>query len=244
MRHNADSRPESHRCLVAFFSFVRENVGLQLAVLVVLLGVPSLSHSEEVTLHSGHFDNGLMLAADHEGGSLTGYFNDGRCRLYFSGQLIPTELYQRADFGEAYIVNAWTPGNPNRTVTTEVYSAARGGFQRQVTLEFSGDKIPKRCRDRVSVDRSDNVSKSVLAVRVVRMLNSPLYRLKKTRRGLKLVRDRGVVPPLADSGVWIERTYSPQHSRKGYAYIIWYRPRGTPHAAYIREDSFYPLPSR
>ena len=211
--------------------------------LCLLAACPLAALSNEVTLFGGTFDRGLLLAVDPDTGTISGYLHDGSCRLAFSGRLSPVELYQRSDFGEAYVLDTWVPGQPARRFQTEIYAIAKGGFARQITLEPSRDETPDSCPDRMSLDRRDNVSNSYVGVRVLKQSRAPLYQTKQTSRGLEMMRDTSVRPPNADVGVWVNKTYRPADLTRGYVYIAWYEADGTPRAGYVREASLYPLPA-
>ncbi|MBB4127543.1 hypothetical protein GGR77_002857 [Xanthomonas translucens] len=191
----------------------------------------------------GTFDGGLLLAVDIDAGTISGYLHDGACRLAFSGRLSPVELYQRSDVGEAYVVDTWVPGQPAGRFQSEVYSLAKGGFARQITLEPSRDGLPGACPDRMSLDRRDNVSTSYVGIRVLKQSRAPLYQVKQTSRGLEMVQDTSVRPPKADMGVWVNKSYRPAELTRGYVHVAWYEADGTPRVGYVREASLYPLPT-
>jgi hypothetical protein len=200
----------------------------------------ALASSPTITLYSGYFDNYLMIAADPASKRLSGYYNDGKCRLYFQGPLVPGESYQRKDLGEMYVLDTIALNDSNRVFSTEMYSRAKGGFNAQVSIEPAG-KGPKECRYRISLDRASHVSNSFIAVRVISRRNVRLYQLEKINDQLKVVRDRKTTPPKKLSGVWVSKPYSKAYSPAGYVEIQWYEPMGTGHSAYIREQDLFPL---
>lgn len=225
---------------------------LRPTIVAVLLAFPgamgakaqtTLDAPKASTLNSGNFDDFLMLAADHDRGTLSGYYDDGRCRFAFLGPLTPTALYQREDFGEAYEVEAWEPSHPELPFPTTIYSRARGGYQAQLTLEPGGDgpERPAGCRSRISLDRFGNTADSFYAVRIVRNPRAPVFDFKKIGGKLRLVRTRQRAPG-AGKGVWAAHTYSADRSRRGFVYVNWYWPVGTPHGGYLRTADLYPEP--
>ena len=222
-----------------------------LFALIGLLGSTATAEDKvppKPTLFSGYFDDYLMVAANADARMLSGYYDDGKCRFAFRGPLVPTELYQRRDFGEAYMVDSWDPAFPARRFTTEIYSRAIGGYQTQITLE-PGQRDPNRpraCRWRISLDRAGNVSNSFVAVRVVRTPQAKLVNITgviTTPRGKvpRIVASR-TRPPKVGTGVWVNQTYSRVYSPRGLVYLNWYDPSGTVHGGYIRERDLYPLP--
>ena len=220
-------------------------------VIGTMLGGQALAQAEKsgekaITISGGYFDDYLMLAVNKAGNTLSGYYNDGKCRFIFRDALSPTELYQRGDFGEAYVVDSWEPAHPDRHFTTQIYSRARDGYNSQLTLE-PGDRDenrPKACRTRISLDRSSSISDSYYDVGVVRKRGAQVFTI--TRSGEKPTpaprKDR--LPP-PGTGVWINRTYSAAFSPKGFANLAWYDPPGTPRGGYVRQGDLYasqPLP--
>ena len=222
---------------------MKPSTPLSRIALCLLAACPLSAPCSEATVAGGTFDRGLLLAVDTDAGTISGYLHDGACRLAFSGRLSPVELYQRSDVGEAYVVDTWVPGQPAGRFQSEMYSLAKGGFARQITLEPSHDGLPGACPDRMSLDRRDNVSTSYVGVRVLKQSRAPLYQVKQTSRGLEMVRDTSVRPPKADMGVWVNKSYRPAELTRGYVYIAWYEADGTPRAGYVREASLYPLPT-
>lgn len=223
-----------------FKRMLRSKLGFTLfAVMTLSCHAPAFAQKVESTLRSGYFDDHLMVAADHDAKQLTGYYDDGKCRLYFQGALEPVELSQRSDFGEAYTPDTTTPTGKDGAFTTEIYSAAKGGYQRQMTLEPRTDMKPEACRPRISLDRSSNVSTSYVSVRVVRRKSARLYQLQHSRSGARLVRDRHTIPPRAFTGIWVTKSYS-DHSPQGYVLASWYDEKGEAHGSYIRERDLYP----
>jgi hypothetical protein len=109
-------------------------------------------HEVVSTISSGYFDDYLMLAVDGKAKTLSGYYNDGKCRFVFRDALSPTELYQRSELGEAYVVDSWDPAHPDRHFTTTLYSKTPDGYRSQLTLEPGprDENRPKACRDRIS----------------------------------------------------------------------------------------------
>jgi hypothetical protein len=107
------------------------------AALLLGMSAHAVADTSTSSLLSGYFDDHLMIAADQESGTLSGYYNDGKCRLFFQGPLQVVELYQRKDFGEAYTPSTTRVGG-GKEFTTEIYSRARGGFQEQV--ESAGEE--------------------------------------------------------------------------------------------------------
>lgn len=196
------------------------------------------------TLFGGNFDDYLMLAIDRNTHTIDGYYNDGKCQFAFRDSLSPTTLYQRSDFGEAYIVDSWNPVRPAKHFTTTIYSRAKDGYQAQLTLEPGQGNAarPSRCRARITLDRSDHAD--FVGVRVVRRLHAPLFRIGhggKLKLAMHLAHLDRVPPP--GTGVWAARTYSAAYSPKGYVYTNWYAPSGTPRGGYIRSRDLYPLPT-
>jgi hypothetical protein len=219
---------------------MRCNVFSAIALLALSCVCHAANSGAAVTLHSGYFDDFLMIAADAESGQLSGYYNDGKCRLYFQGPLVPRESYQRKDLGETYMLDTIALNDSNRVFSIEMYSRAKGGFSDQVSIEPAG-KGPKECRYRISLDRASHVGNSFIAVRVISRRNARLYRLEKINDQLKVVRDRKTTPPKKLSGVWVSKPYSKAYSPAGYVEIQWYEPMGTGHSAYIREQDLFPL---
>jgi hypothetical protein len=195
------------------------------------------------TLYSGDFDDFLMLAADDEAHSLSGYYNDGKCRFSFWDSLTPIELYQRRDFGEAYSVQSWDPAHPERIFTTTLYSRARGGYQEQITLEPGQDHAnrPTACRWWITLDRSDNVSNSYFGVRVVRKDRPRVFDIVSAGGTTRMIAVRRK-PLRTATGVWAARTWSAAYSPAGYTHIAWYDPPGTPQGGYVRDGDLFPLP--
>jgi len=212
-----------------------------LGATIFIVCLNASAQRDDGTLYSGLFDDYLMVVADHETKNLSGYYNDGKCRFYFKGLLQSAELYQRKDFGEAYIVNTWIPNEPGNTLSSEIYSIAKGGFRRQITIETTWSKKTKFCRERISLDMAYNVGNTFTEVRVIRKKSVPLYQIKKTGQEFKLVRDHQRIPPTKDMGVWISKTYSAEYSPKGYVYINWHGAKGEPFAAYVHERYLYPI---
>jgi hypothetical protein len=198
------------------------------------------------TINSGDYDDYLMLAVDNQGKTLSGYYNDGKCRFMFRDALSPTELGQRRELGEAYIVDSWVPAHPDHYFTTVIYSQLPKGYRFQLTLEPGSNdgSRPKDCRSRITLDRSDQVGDSLNDIGVVRKRNAHVFTI--TRTGGKLIRasrEERLPPP--GTGVWITRTYPPDSSPKGFVYLNWYDPRGTSHHGYAREKDLYasqPIP--
>ncbi len=215
---------------------------LSRVALCLLAASPLSALCSKATVSGGAFDRGLLIGVDADAGTISGYLHDGACRLAFSGKLTPVELDQRSDFGEAYVLDTWVPGQSAPRFQTEVYSIANGSFARQITLEPSRDALPGACPDRMSLDRRYDVGNSYVAVRVLKQSRAPLYQTKQTPQGLEMVRDTSVRPPKADVGVWVSKTYRPVDQTRGYVYIAWYEADGTSRAAYVREASLYPLP--
>lgn len=210
------------------------------------LALEEKSGEKAITISGGYFDDYLMLAVDEKGKTLSGYYNDGKCRFIFRDALSPTELYQRSDFGEAYVVESWEPAHPDRHFTTEIYSKARDGYSSQLTLE-PGDRDenrPKACRTRISLDRSSSIGDSYYDVGVVRKRGARVFTIK--RAGEKPTpAPRKIRLPPPDTGVWINRTYSAAYSPKGFANLAWYDPTGASHGGYVRQGDLYasqPLP--
>ena len=92
-------------------------------VLAIIAGsaVATVAMAAELppTLESGIFgDDRLILAADRETGTLSGYLHDGDCRVFFSGPLKPVTQYQRPELGESYELMSWDPQRPAATFTT------------------------------------------------------------------------------------------------------------------------------
>lgn len=205
-------------------------------VVVMLLSINSFAQG--VTIHGGFYDDYLMISADPETKLLSGYYNDGRCRFYFRTALQPTLLFQRSDYGEAYIAEAWVPGKEKRKFSVEIYSIAKGGFNSQITLR-PGEEKPKACRDRISLDFAYDVGNWLIDIRVLRTKRPALYQIKKVGAQYKLVRDRRHFPVRPNSSVWVSKTYSENYSPKGYVLIGWHA-NGAIRMAYVREQSLYP----
>jgi hypothetical protein len=194
-------------------------------------------------LYGGYFDDFLMVAADHETGLLSGYYDDGKCRFVFRDRLQPIELYQRRDFGEAYEVQSWAPASPDRLFTTTLYSRSRNGYQGAITLEPGHNDAtrPAGCRWRIALDRASNVSNSFAGVRVIRKSRPTVFDIVPDGKTVKMVVKRQR-PLHRGTGIWADRTSSPEYSPKGFVLINWYDPPGTPQGGYVRERDLYPLP--
>jgi hypothetical protein len=198
------------------------------------------ANDTKISISSGFFDNSLMLAVDYETQLLSGYYDDGKCRFYFKGQLIPVELYQRRDLGEAYTPESIMIGKRDSQFTTAIYSRAKNGFYDQVTIEFYVEDKRTKCRPRLSLDRSSSVSNSFIGVRVVGKNKPKLYQIRSTDSDTQVVRDRKTKSPKRYKGVWVTRTYSAAYSREGYQYINWYDRDGKGFAAYIKDEDLFP----
>ena len=195
--------------------------------------------TKRVSLASGDFADYLMLAVDGEGHQLSGYYDDGRCRFVFHGALDPVELDQRADLGEAFTPVAKSLDSPTKSFDIEIYSVAKGGFQTQVTLAMWNKDRPKGCPERLSLDRSDNVSDfGMIGVRVARARDTKVYKLD----GDAFVPDDDTLPPARGTGVWIRKSYATSPIPPGYVYANWYMPRGTPHGGWLREANLFKAP--
>lgn len=195
------------------------------------------------TLESGIFgDDRLILAADRETGTLSGYLHDGDCRVFFSGPLKPVSQYQRPELGESYELVSWDPQRPGATFTTTLYSRARGGFNDQITLEAGPDDAnrPTACRWRISFDRAGHVANSLVGAAVVARSRPQLSELEEAKEGLRL-KPKGRAALSRDAGVWVTRTYGAAWSLPGMVRITWYDPPGTPRGGYVRERDLYPL---
>ncbi|HWW28312.1 MAG TPA: hypothetical protein VNZ85_20680 [Caulobacter sp.] len=198
------------------------------------------------TIRGGYFDDYLMLAVDEKGKTLSGYYNDGKCRFIFRDALSPVELYQRSELGEAYAVDSWDPARPDRHFTTTLYSKVKDGYRSQLTLEpgLSDENRPKACRRRITLDRSSWVSESFYDVGVVRRRGARVFAIERAGEKPKPAARKDRLPP-PGAGVWIDRTYSPGFSPEGFVYLGWYAPPGTPHGGYVRQQDLYasqPLP--
>ncbi|KRA71875.1 hypothetical protein ASD89_13095 [Caulobacter sp. Root656] len=195
------------------------------------------------TLTSGYFDDYLMLAVNEAGKTLSGYYNDGKCRFVFRDALAPVELYQRRELGEAYTVDSWDPAHPDRHFTTTLYSKARDGYRSQITLEpGEGDEnSPRYCRSRITLDRSSWVGESFIDVGVVRKRGARVFTIAHAGEKLTPAPRENRLPPPGD-GVWIAKTYSRAFSPEGFVYLNWYDPPGTPHGGYVRQEDLYPSP--
>ncbi len=218
------------------------------ALISALLATPKLSAQApeappKSTLYSGDFDDFLMIAANHETGVLSGYYNDGKCRFTFRDTLTPTVLYQRSDFGEAYVVQSWEPAHPERMFTTTLYSRSRDGYQGSITLEPGRNDAarPAACRWRITLDRAGNVSDNILGVRVVRKSFPVVYDRVAVGKAFRMVPNHQK-PLRQGTGVWAAPTYLPAASTQGFVYLNWYDPPGTPQGGYIKEGGLYPLP--
>jgi hypothetical protein len=198
------------------------------------------------TISGGYFDDYLMLAVDEKGKTLSGYYNDGKCRFIFRAALSPTQLDQRSELGEAYVVDSWDPAHPDRHFTTKIYSKTPNGYRNQLTLEPGSrdENRPKTCRDRISLDRSSWVSESFYDVGVVRKRGARVFTIARAGEKPTPAPRKDRLPP-PGTGVWIDRTYSPAFSPEGFVHLGWYDPPGTPHGGYVRQTDLYapqPLP--
>ncbi len=195
------------------------------------------------TLESGEFgDERLILAADRETGTLSGYLHDGDCRVFFTGASRPVTQYQRPELGESYELESRDPQRPAATFTTTLYSRARGGFNDQITLEPGPDDAnrPAACRWRISLDRAGHVGNSLIGVAVVARSRPRLFELTETKEGLRLGPE-GRAALSRSSGVWITKTYGAAWSLPGMVRITWYDPPGTPRGGYVRARDLYPV---
>lgn len=196
------------------------------------------------TLQSGVFgDERLILAADPDSGTLSGYYQDGACRVFFSGKLSPVIQYQRADLGESYEVESWDPRRPSATFITTFYSRARGGFAEQITLEPGPDDAnhPTACSWRISLDRAAHVGNSLIGAAVIARSRPQLFELEKAGEAMRVV-SQGRAALDRDDGVWITKTYGAAWSLPGMLRITWYDPPGTPRGGYVRTRDLYTLP--
>jgi hypothetical protein len=198
------------------------------------------------TLSGGTFDSYLMLAVDEKGKTLSGYYNDGKCRFIFRDALSPFVQYQRSELGETYVVASWDPAHPDRHFTTTIYSKARNGYRSQLTLEpgYRDENRPKACHDRISLDRAEWVPTNFLEVGVMRKRGARLVPITSPGRKPKPVSRKDRLPP-PGVGVWIVRPESPDFCPTGFVYLYWYVPRGTPHDGCVRQKDLYasqPLP--
>jgi hypothetical protein len=218
---------------------MRCNVFSAIALLALSCVCHAANSGAAVTLHSGYFDDFLMIAADAESGQLSGYYNDGKCRLYFQGPLVPGESYQRKELGEVYTPTAWSLSSKAASFSMQIYSRAKQGFNDQITIE-SGVGHPKKCRSSISMDRASHVSNSFVGVRVVRKRNAPLYQRQQTEKGPAMINDRKTKAPKVYTGVWLSKSYW-KNEPAGYRYISWYETQGTPRSAFIREQDLFPL---
>ncbi len=201
------------------------------------------------TLYSGDFEQ-LMLVADHDAKVISAYYHTWRggreCRLALHGPLKRADMGQRASVGEGYYVDAWDPMHPESPLGAELFSIARDGFSVQLILSMSSGG-PGGCRDAESfgngygaaLNKWNAVSNSFIGVRAVRVSRMRLYDLKKVRGVLRLVRDRRYQAPLRHTGIWVQKTYSPEYAPRGFVSIAWYD-GGAPRAAYVREGALYP----
>lgn len=215
-----------------------------LAIAAGFFAAPAtLAAKDAPTLESGFFgDDRLILAAAPEQGTLSGYFRDGDCRVFFSGALTPIAHPQPADIGETYEVQSWDPHRPDALFTTTIYSRARGGFFDQVTLSPGPDDPdrPRACRWRISLDRASHVSNGFIGAGVIARSRPRRFEIERVGDTLRPVA-RGRAALTRDAGVWIEKTYGAAWSPPGLVRIAWYDPPGTPQAAYVRERDLYPL---
>ena len=201
----------------------------------------ALALKDNGPLLSGAFDDFLIISGSNGGSRLTGYYNDGKCRFYFTGPLEPVELFQRRDDPRGYIVDAWDPRRPDRAFSLSIASIAKKGFHDQLTLLLpQRDQTPLHCRSRISLDRSNHVSKSFTGVRVVRTKKISIYQIVLRGSKIKLVIDKDHPKPRKDSGVWIAKTYRPGYPPAGYVFIAWYDFKGRPYGGYVRERHLYP----
>lgn len=77
----------------------------------MLITAPVNAAETKSTLLSGEFgDERLIIAADPDNNSPSGYYRDGECRVFMVGKLEPFTQNQRADLGESYEVQSWEPG--------------------------------------------------------------------------------------------------------------------------------------
>lgn len=197
------------------------------------------------TLQSGVFgDETLILAADADSATLSGYYRDGGCRVFFQGALQPVTQDQRPDLGETYQVQSWDPRKPEAVFTTTLYSRARGGFNDQITLEPGPDDAnrPSTCPWRISLDRASHVGTSLIGAGVVARSRPPLFELQTAGDGLRPV-SKGRAKLGRDSGIWVTKTYGAAWSPPGLVRISWYDPPGTPHGGYVRAGDLYPVPA-
>ncbi len=196
------------------------------------------------TIFSGTFGPALMVAADHEGMRLSGFYNDGKCRFAFAGKLEPKLLYMWPDYGEAYEIEGWNPATPELRFSVMIYSLARNGYQALISLRTgSGDThTTMKCPWRITLDRSVWMSSTFLGVRVVRASHPRIYEFKKDGKSLALqTRDAGRLAK--NTGVWMNTIYSDPSTHKGLVPIAWYPGDGRPRGGYIRETDLYPLPT-
>lgn len=216
------------------------------ASVFITANLPASAAPSEATLLSGEFgDERLIVAADPETKTVSGYYRDGECRVFFHDSLTPTSLYQRDDLGEAYRVRSWDPEAPTKIFSSEIYSRARGGYNDQITLEPNSDDAtgPGRCRWRVSLDRAAHVSNAFIGVRVIRNKSARLFDVIVEGDVRRIIPQR-TAPPLRGTGVWVTKTYGAAWSVKELVRISWYAPSGTPHGAYIRDEDLYPVLAR
>lgn len=226
---------KTERCLPKLATQIRGLI-LTIGAAGLLMTAPSNAAQMMPTLLSGEFgDERLILAADRESNSLSGYYRDGECRVLMKGKLQPVAQYQRAELGESYEVQSWDPRNPDATFTTTLYSRARGSFNDQITIEPGPDdaKRPPACRWRVSLDRSGHVGISLIGTAVVARYNLQLFKMAETGNAMRLVA-MGKASLTRDTGVWITKTYDAAWAPPGFTEIHWYDPPGTPHGGYVR----------
>lgn len=222
---------------------------IALRVLLSVAGLAACSaavaDAADPTLQSGIFgDERLILAADADSNTLSGYYREGKCRVFFHGALRPVRQYQRPQLGESYEVQSCDPRKPAAVFTTTLYSRARGGFGDQITLEPGPDDAGRAatCSWRISLDRTAHVGIDLIAAAVVARPRPQLFELEQAGEALRLV-PSGRAKLERDSGVWVTQTNGGAWSPPGMVRITWYDPPGTPHGGYVRTGDLCPLPS-
>ncbi|MGE3744300.1 MAG: WG repeat-containing protein [Sphingomonadaceae bacterium] len=220
-------------------------VRLLVAVAGLIASTSAIAAQSSPTVQSGVFgDERLILAADTDSATLSGYYREGHCRVFFQGALQPVTQYQRPDLGESYEIQSWDPRKPEAVFTTTLYSRARGGFNDQITLEPEPDDAnrPSACPWRISLDRAGHVGNSLIGVGVVARSHPQLFELEAAGDTLRPV-SAGRAKLERDSGVWVTKTYGMAGSPPGMIRITWYDPPGTPRGGYVRAGDLYPLSS-
>lgn len=202
-----------------------------------------LASGSERSLYSGSYgEEGhprLMIATDLQPDQpgFTGYYDDGRCRFAFRGEVSPVPVERLQTYPEGYEAEAWVPDHPERIFPILLYSQVRDGYRQQITVE-TGER-PAACPSRLSLDRFGAISDG-LAVRVVKPGPVRMYDVRTRGGRTILVRKHGR-PPRPWAGVWVMRTYSSEYRPRGFLRVSWHV-SGWPRGAYLRTGALFPLP--